>query len=148
MNGFNSLMPIFWLVLTIVLGVFEAATVQLVAIWFVAGAIVAIIASLLGAPLWLQIVLFIVVSIITLVITRPFIKKRLNVKEIHTNADSMVGRIGTVLSDITDDSTAGRVMVGGLDWAAVAEDGEYIAKDEKVLIKAISGVKLIVERIF
>ena len=143
----NQLLPILWLIFIIILGVVEAVTTQMVSIWFVVGAVGGLIASLLGAPQWLQFTVFVVVSAVTLIATRPLLKNVLKVRETRTNADSMIGRIGTVITEITDDSTAGRVSVGGLDWAAVAENGEYIEKDSKVLIKSIEGVKVIVERI-
>ena len=138
---------LFWLVLAIVLGVFEAVTAQMVAVWFALGALAAIVPSILGGSMWMQFTVFVVVSFLALVASRPFVKK-LRVKPVHTNADSLVGRVGVVVSECVDPSKGiGRVAISGQDWAAVTEDGSVIPKDEHVLIKGITGVKLIVEAI-
>ena len=140
-------LPMFWLILAIVLGVIEAATVQLVAIWVALGALAAIIPAMLNASLWVQFVVFVLVSAVALIATRPLVKNVLKLKRTRTNADSVIGKIGVVIVQIDNFSSQGRVSVGGLDWSARSEDGEIIEVDEKVLIKSIDGVKLIVERL-
>lgn len=137
---------IFWLIFAVALGVLEAVTVQMVAIWFALGALVAIIPAMLGFSLWVQFTVFILVSIAALIGTRPFIRKVLKIRQVHTNADSLIGQVGVVLSDAKEgDIASGRVMIGGQDWAARTEDGSSVRKGDKVLIKAIEGAKLIVE---
>lgn len=140
-------LPMFWLILAIVLGVIEAATVQLVAIWVALGALAAIIPAMLNAPLWVQFVVFVLVSAVAIVSTRPLVKNVLKLKRTRTNADSVIGKIGVVIVRIDNFNSQGRVSVGGLDWSARSEDGEIIEVDDKVLIKSIDGVKLIVERL-
>lgn len=139
--------PIFWLVIAIVLGVAEAATVQLVAIWFALGALAAIIPAQLGASLTVQFGVFVAVAAVAFALTRPFVKKLLHQKKVRTNADSMIGRIGIVIVPVDNFEDQGRVSLAGLDWAARSEDGEPIPEGERVLIKSIEGVKVIVERI-
>lgn len=139
--------PLLWLLLAIFLGIIEAVTVDLVAIWFAAGAFVAIIPAFLGFPAWAQLAVFLIVSVVTIIFTRPMASKVLKVRKISTNADRVVGMMGIVTSDVNNVLETGRVSVDGLSWAAVSDDGEPINEGESVLVKSISGVKLIVERI-
>lgn len=138
-------MPMLWLLVAVIFGVIEAATVQLMSIWFAVGAVAAMVAALLGAGVWLQFIIFLVVAAVVLVFTRPLVKKVLRVGHVHTNADSLIGRIGAVTVDIAGPGEVGRVLVDGQDWSAVSEDGCPLARGEKVLVKAIEGVKLVVE---
>ncbi len=138
---------VFWLVLAIILGVFEAVTVQLVAVWFALGSLAAIVPSLMGGSVWMQFGIFVLVSFLALAATRPFVQK-MREKPVHTNADSLIGQVGIVMSECIDPSKGmGRVSISGQDWAACTEDGSIILKDEHVLVKGIVGVKLIVEAI-
>ncbi len=140
-------MPFFWLILAIVLGVVEAASIQMVAIWFAIGAVVAILPAVMGGSLTVQLIVFVIASTVLLVCTRPFVKRFLNVRKTKTNADSVVGQIGVVLHRIDNAAGKGRVFVNGLDWAAQSEDGEPIEEKEQVVVKRIDGVKVIVERL-
>ena len=140
-------LSIFWLVAVIVLGIVEASTVSLVCIWFALGALAALISSLFGGPLWLQILLFIIVTVITLCFTRPLVKKYFN-KNSHkpTNADMVIGKNATVTEDIDNLSGAGAVRCMGKEWSARSLNGEAIGKGEIVTVAKIEGVKLIVSR--
>ncbi len=140
-------MPIIWLALAVILGIGEAVSVDLVAIRFAVGSVVAILPAALGAPFWFQVVTFFAVSTVSLAITRPLVKKVLLTKQTATNADLNIGKIATVIQEINNHTDAGRVHLEGLDWSARSEDGEVIPVGERVLVKDISGVKLIVERI-
>ncbi len=140
-------LPLFWLIVAIMLGVAEAATSQFIAIWFALGAVVTMIPAALGWPILVQLIVFLVISTLALIFTRDFVKKVLNVKPVATNADSMIGRIGMVTEEISNVDEQGRVMLAGLSWAARAEDGTPIEEGERVLVKAIEGVKVIVEKI-
>lgn len=139
--------PLFWLLFAIFLGVIEAATVDLVAIWFAAGAAAAVIPALLGGRIWLQLAVFFVVSILTLAFTRPAATRVLHVRKTSTNADRVIGMMGVVTEDINNITGTGRVQVNGLSWAAKSTDGEPITKDESVLVREISGVTLLVEKV-
>jgi len=139
--------PLFWLILAILLGIFEAVTVDLVAIWFAAGALAAVLPAMLGAPLWLQLTVFVAVSIVMILFTRPAAVKLLHVKKISTNADRTIGMMGRVTQEIDNISGEGRVLVNGLSWAARSDDGAPIAEGETVLVKQIDGTKVIVERV-
>ena len=139
-------LSIFWLAAVIVLGVVEAITVGLVTVWFAVGALAALISSLFGGPLWLQILLFIVVTAVTLVTTRPLVKKYFG-KNSHkaTNADMVIGKKAHVTEAIDNLMGTGAVKCMGKEWSARSENGEAIAKGETVTAVKIEGVKLIVK---
>lgn len=140
-------MTVFWLVSMIVLFVAEAATVNLVTIWFAFGALAALITSVAGGELWLQIVIFIAVTILTLIPTRKLAKKYFS-KSKHqaTNADMFIGQLCTVTEDIDNINAVGTVKCMGKEWTARSQSGEKIAAGETVTAVAIEGVKLIVKK--
>ena len=107
-----------WLIAMAVLLVIEIATLGLTTIWFAAGALVAFIAAALNLALWLQITLFIMVSLVLLFFTRPLASRYLNSKTTKTNAESLVGRTAKVTIAIDNLKPAGQVVVGGMEWTA------------------------------
>lgn len=124
----------------------EIATMGLTTIWFAGGALLAVIASALGLPLAVQIVLFFAVSFILLYFTRPIAVKYFNKDRVKTNAESLVGRQAIVISEIDNLQGIGQVTVGGMEWSArTAEAGIRLDVGSVVNIIAINGVKLIVE---
>lgn len=139
-------MLIFWIVLLIVLIVVEAVTAQMVTVWFAAGAVAAIAAELLDAQVWLQWTVFIVVSAIALVATRPLVRKLTKTKVQPTNADRVIGQIAIVTEEIDNIEAKGQVSVGGSVWTARSTDGSVIEKNERVMVENIEGVKLIVKK--
>lgn len=135
----------FWLILLIVCIGIEVATMGLTTIWFAGGALVAIFAAVVGAPIWLQAVLFIVVSLLLLFFTRPIAVKYFNKDRVKTNVESMVGRQAIVVSEIDNLQGIGQVTVGGQEWSARSADEKVkIAVGAVVIVVAINGVKLIV----
>lgn len=138
---------VFWLCAMIVLGIMEAATVGLVCIWFAGGALAALIAAALGAPVWLQVVVFFVVSAGLLALFRPFARKFVNSKGTATNVDANIGKTAVVIEPIDNLRGTGRVMIGSVDWTARSTDGSVIEKDALVRVLRIEGVKVCVERI-
>lgn len=129
----------------------EALTMGLTTIWFAAGAFVAAAVALFGCPFSVQIVAFVVVSVLCLVFTRPIAKRFLNDKTEKTNADSVIGCTGVVTEDIDNLLAKGQVLVKGQYWTARAEEdgkfikeGSIIREGAKVTVKKISGVTLIV----
>ena len=143
----EAYLPYFWLVVIVVAAVVEGATAQLVSIWFVAGGVGALIADLCGADLWLQAVVFVVVSAVTLLATRPLVKKLLNFKRVDTNAGRYIGKTGIVIIEINNMLGVGQVNVLGSIWTARSEDSSVIEVGEHVLIKSIEGVIVIVTKI-
>ncbi len=134
-----------WLVLVIVLAIVESFTISMVAVWFALGSLVALLASLLGAPLSLQITLCIVTSAVLLFFTRPLAQKYVNSKRISTNADRNIGMLGVVTEEIDNVKATGSVIVAGKDWTARSKSGEAISAQSQVIVRSIEGVKLIVE---
>ena len=148
MNGIQVFLaayaqPLIWLAVALVMLIIEAATVQMVSIWFCLGAVAAAIAAILGGSIPVQIVVFVVISGVTLAFTRKFVKKVLRVKKTPTNADSVIGAIGQVVEPIDDEAGTGRIKVEG----ARTTDGSKLPEGVKVKVKAIAGVKLMVSPI-
>lgn len=136
---------IFWAAAILIFGIAEAITVQLVSIWFLVGAIAALIAALCGASPVIQIIIFIAVSVLALVITRPLVKKYISPKKENTNADRVIGQIGIVTEDIDNINAAGQVKADGKIWTARSIDSSIIPAGSEVIIDRIDGVKLIVK---
>ncbi|MBR4732451.1 MAG: NfeD family protein [Lachnospiraceae bacterium] len=133
-----------WIVVLVVAVVVEIISLGLSSIWFAGGALVALIVAALNGPLWLQIVLFLVVSFLLLIFTRPIAVKYFNKDRIRTNAESIVGKQGIVITELNNLRGLGQVSVGGQEWSArSADDGHVIYEGSVVEIVAISGVKLI-----
>ena len=138
---------IFWLVLLIVAIVVEVFTMGLTTIWFAGGALVAILATLLHAPIWLQIILFVAVSLLLLFFTRPVAVKYFNKDRVKTNVESMVGRQAVVTGEIDNIQGIGQVTIGGQEWSArSADDTMRIPLGSVVDVVSVSGVKLIVKK--
>ncbi len=139
---------IFWLVLLIICIGIEVATLGLTTIWFAGGALVAIFAAVVGAPIWLQAIIFILVSLVLLFFTRPIAVKYFNKDRVKTNVESMVGRQAIVISEIDNLQGIGQVTVAGQEWSARSVDEQVkIAVGAVVVVVAINGVKLIVRDI-
>ena len=140
-------MALIWLIAMIVLLIVEAVVPGLVSIWFALGALAALIAAILHAPMWLQLVWFFVVSIAALVLTRPLAKKYVNSRVKPTNADMILGKECVVTEEIDNIRGTGAVTVGGKVWTARMEnDGETAAVGEVLKTLRIEGVKLIVSK--
>ena len=140
-------MALIWLITMIVLLIVEAVVPGLVSIWFALGALAALIAAILHAPMWLQLVWFFVVSIAALVLTRPLAKKYVNGRVKPTNADMILGKECVVTEEIDNIRGTGAVTVGGKVWTARMEnDGETAAVGEVLKTLRIEGVKLIVSK--
>ena len=137
-------MSIVWVVIMVVFLVVEAATAGLTCIWFAIGALAALIAALFGAPIWLQLVWFFVVSVVTLYFTRPLVLKYVNSRSQPTNADMVIGKEALVTEAIDNVESAGAVAVEGKVWTARSENGEPIEVGSIVTVLRIEGVKLIV----
>ena len=125
--------------------ILEIATTQIVSVWFAVGALAAFIATLAGVEqLWIQIVIFVLVTVIALIATRPLVKRIINNKVEPTNADMVIGKTGIVTEKIDNLAPSGTVKVNGSVWTARSADETVIEADEKVIVKEISGVKLLV----
>jgi len=137
---------IFWLVMLIACIVIEAATMGLTTVWFAGGALVAILAAALHAPVAVQIVLFLVVSLLLLFFTRPVAVKYFNRDRVKTNAESLIGKQAIVTADIDNIQGTGQAILNGQEWSARSvKDDMRISAGTVVNVQAINGVKLIVK---
>lgn len=135
-----------WLVLMVVFLIVEGVTISLVSIWFAVGSLGALIATVLGMPLWVQVTLFLVLSATMLACLRPFVKKFIQPKIAATNIDSVIGSAGYVTEDIDNLSARGQVKLGGMVWSARSTSGDPICKDTKIKVDRIEGVKVFVSQ--
>lgn len=134
-----------WLGVLAVAVILEIATTQMVSIWFAIGALASFFVALAGVEqIWIHIVVFVAVSAITVAITRPLVKKMIDKKAEPTNADMVIGKTGIVTEKIDNLVPSGLVKVNGSIWTARSADDSVIEKNEKVIIKEIRGVKLLV----
>ena len=116
----------------------------MVSTWFALGSLAAMITSLVGGELWLQVVLFFAVSTVFLLSLRPLAQKYFTPKIVKTNVDSVVGTQGKVLENIDNVSATGRVKLGGMEWSARSTSGENITEDTLVTVDKVEGVKVFV----
>ena len=133
-----------WLALLILFAIAEAATVGLVSVWFAAGALVALLSTFFTANIWVQIVLFLAVSIAAMAVMRPLARKYVLPTVVPTNADRVIGREAVVTEAIDNLSGKGAVVIFGVAWTARSEDGSPIAEGTVVTVNRIEGVKLFV----
>ncbi|HKM00017.1 MAG TPA: NfeD family protein [Mobilitalea sp.] len=134
-----------WLILLALLLVIEIITLGLTTTWFAGGALVAFIVSLFYDNLFLEIVLFFVISLLLLYFTRPLVIKYFNPKRIKTNYEGVIGKEALVTILIDNINASGQVIVDGQEWTARSTNDSIIEKGIKVEVLKISGVKLIVQ---
>ncbi len=140
----SLIMAMVWLILMIALVVVEVVTLGLVCIWFAIGALFAAIVAVFGGPWWLQLIVFVVVSAVTLIFTKPIAKKYFMDKIQKTNSEDLVGKKVMVTEDVDNARATGVAIASGLEWTARAkEDGVTFMKGEFALVHTIEGVKLI-----
>jgi len=133
-----------WFALTVVFIIMEAATVTMVSIWFVVGALAALIVSLLGGALWLQAGLFLVLSALLLWCLRPVVKKHFTPRLEKTNVDAVIGSVGRVTEQIRNVDACGHVKLGAMEWAARSTDGTTIEEGTLVRVDRVEGVRVFV----
>lgn len=134
-----------WFAAMLVFLIVEAACpIHLVSIWFAAGALVAMVISILDGMLWLQITAFCVVSGALLLALWPFIRKFLNPHLTKTNVDAVIGTQGVVTAEIDNLNAVGQVKIGGMEWTARSTTGANIPAGTRIQVDRIEGVKAFV----
>ncbi|MBQ9715054.1 MAG: NfeD family protein [Clostridia bacterium] len=141
--------PIIWLGVVIVFVATELATTQLTTIWFAGGALVAFALSFFdGINIWVQLVVFVLVSVILLIFTRPALIRLVEKNKVKTNVETVPGKIALVSEQIDNLQSKGAVDIAGITWTARAQqDDEIIAVGEKVVVLRVEGVKVIVKKV-
>ncbi len=134
---------IVWILIAVVLFIFEAVTVTLTSIWFAVGALVTAVISYFTQNIWIQILCFLLLSALLLVLTRPVLAKR--IKRAPTNSDSMIGKQVLVIKKIDNVSGGGQVKYNAAVWTAKSADNSIIEEGRKVTVQEIKGVSLIVK---
>ncbi len=133
-----------WLAVFILMSVVELATMGLTTVWFAGGALAALLASIIGLNVYVQVAVFLVVTIVLLIFTRPYVEKHLQKHEM-TNVESVPGKIAIVTEEIDNLRGTGQAKIDGMEWTARSEKDEIkipVGANAKVL--SVSGVKLIV----
>lgn len=139
-----ELMALLWLAAMVVFILIEAATVSMVSLWFAAGAVGGLIVSMCAGPVWLQLVVFLTISILLLALLRPLVRRYVTPKLTRTNADSVIGSEGYVTAPIDNRTASGSVKLGPMEWTARSTDGSQIPAGTLVRVDRIEGVKVLV----
>lgn len=135
-----------WMIAFLVICALEAASLQLVAIWFAAGSLVCVFLSLAGVSFTGQLIAFIVVSLVTMALLRPYAMKKIKPNLIKTNVDDVIGKKAIVLHDFNELTKEGRVQLDGVDWAAKNIGHQPLKKDDEVYVHEIKGVTVLVNK--
>lgn len=133
-----------WLAAFIILVLVEAATVGLVSLWFALGALAGLITSFWVNNIWVQLGIFLGVSLVALLVIRPLARRYITPRQVATNADRAVGAEGVVTQAIDNLKASGQVTVQGSVWTARAQGDVFIPVGTTVKVLRIEGVKLIV----
>ena len=140
-------MAYIWIGIAAFLTAVEIATVQLVSVWFVLGALCAALTTIFTDSIVIQIVVFVSVSLVTLIATRPLVKKaKQKIRPLRTNSDRLIGETGVMLADLNDMHSVGQAKVMGKVWS-VKSDVMPLKKGDTVRVLAVEGVKLIVRKV-
>lgn len=142
-----AMLNLIWIGLFIILLIIEVFTVGLTTIWFAIGALAAAGSNTLGANLTIQIIVFLAVSIVLMIFTRPWAAKHLNKNRLKTNYESKIGEVIKITERVDNLRQTGRSIVDGQEWTVRSQDNNVILeKDELAKVISVSGVKLIVEK--
>lgn len=139
-------MTIIWTIIIVISVIVEAATINLVSIWFALGALLALIADLLQLSTVNQVIIFALSSTIIVAITRPLSKKYLRGKIIRTNSDRVIGKHCLITETITPDQKGEAKVMGSL-WMASSLNNEVINADEYAEVVSIEGAHVVVRKL-
>ena len=137
-------LAIIWLIVLVVCLVVEISTLGLTSIWFAGGALLALLIAMIGGPLWLQVLVFLVTSIVLLIFTRPIAAKYFNKNREKTNVNSKIGKQAIVTVAIDNLKGEGQIVTEGMEWTARSLDSTIIEEGSVVTIEKIEGVKAVV----
>ena len=142
-----TMLNLIWLGLFIILIIIELFPVGLTTIWFAGGSLAALLANILGADIPIQVLVFLAVSCILLIFTRPWAVRHLNKKRVKTNYESEIGKVIKLTERVDNINQTGKSVVNGQEWTVRSkDDGEILEEETLAKVVAVSGVKLIVEK--
>lgn len=143
--SYDTWLILMWVAVAIIAIIVELQTTDLSSIWATLGGIVAMIVAFFCHMWWVQLLVFIVITLLGLFLIKPYVKRYIKRNEVKTNSDALVGKVAIVTEDIKD-GLVGAVRLEGKEWSALARNPEdSLEKDSKVEVLAIEGVKLIVK---
>ncbi len=137
-------MMIFWGVVFVLMVIAECASMQLVSIWFAVGSLGAFFAAMLNLGFTGQLAIFVLISLVLLIATRPLLKKLRVQKIVPTNADKEIGATAVIIEEVNAAMGTGRVRLNGVDWIAVSENDTILPVNTVVIVRQVQGAKLIV----
>lgn len=138
---------LFWFVLAIIFLILELMTVGLTSIWVSLGAFASTFFALLGAGFVWQVVIFVTVTIILLLFTKPFVKKYVTHYNVRTNCEELIGKTVKITETVNNLTSTGAAFVNGLEWTARSiDDNLILKKGTYAVVDSISGVKLILSK--
>lgn len=144
--GNAGTLVLIWLILVILFIIIELISLGLTSIWFAVGALVSAVVAMLNGPIWLQVILFIVVSAVLMACTKGFAKRHLDNRIVKTNAEGLIGTTSIVEETIDNAASSGKIKIGDVEWTARSvSETQVIQKGDKVIIREIRGVKCLVE---
>ena len=140
-------MSIFWLILMVICIVFEIATVGLVSIWFAGGALIACFLAMANIHVVIQVIVFLVVSLLLLIVTKPMAKEWINKDRVRTNYEGVIGKVVRVTERVDNINETGTALINGQEWTARSKNDNIILEQGEVAqVVNISGVKLILKK--
>ena len=141
----TNIIPLVWSTLLGIFLIIESITLGLTTIWFAGGALIAFLVAILGGAVWLQVVIFLAVSMLLLIFTRPIAMKYMNKNVQKTNVDSLEGEIAVVIQTIDNLKGTGQVVIRGMEWSAKTRGDKIIKEGTVVKVITVEGVKAVVE---
>lgn len=140
-------MSIFWLILMVICIVFEIATVGLVSIWFAGGALIACFLAMANIHVVIQVIVFLVVSLLLLIVTKPMAREWINKDRVRTNYEGIIGKVVRVTERVDNINETGTALINGQEWTARSKNDNIILEQGEVAqVVNISGVKLILKK--
>ena len=135
-----------WLLGIIAFVILEAATYQLVSIWFAVGAIGGLIAEIIGVSFAIQMTVFLVISVLLLLCLRPVSRRLIKTKNERTNVDSLIGEEVLITKEVNNREGTGEGKVNGMVWSLKSADNAVIPENETATVECVKGVRLVVKR--
>lgn len=137
---------VFWIALIVIFVIAEALTVGLISIWFALGSLAGLIASSLGANLWIQVVVFLAVSLLSFFCMRRWASNGLWKKSAKTDVDRIIGTQVVIIETVDNAKNQGKVKINDLEWKVKSETDEIINAGECATVTSVEGVRLIVKK--